>query len=69
MQTKVFETMKRKSATVQVMGSSALIAGEVVYIGENYVVLSTKKSCKQFIDADKIISCWLNEDLPVETAE
>jgi hypothetical protein len=69
MQTKVLEPMKKKMVHLSVVGKSALVSGEMVYVGENYVVLSTKKSCKHYVDADKIVDFFADEDKPVETAE
>jgi hypothetical protein len=66
MQTKVFEPMKKKVVNLQVMGSSAVLTGEVVYVGEDYLLLSTKKSCRQHVDADKVVSVWMEDDKPVE---
>jgi hypothetical protein len=67
MQTTLFHgNLKGKEINLQVMGSSAALTGKLVSVGENHLVLSTKKSCKHYVDADKVVGFWMADDAPAE---
>jgi hypothetical protein len=70
MQTTLFHgNLKGKEINLQVMGSSAALTSKLVSVGENHLVLSTKKSCKYYLDADKIVGFWSADDAPVAEEE
>ena len=65
MQTTLFHgNLKGKEINLTVMGSSAVLTGKLVSVGENHLVLSTKKSCKHYVDANRVIGFYMSDDKP-----